>query len=640
MSPDTMQSPASHLFDEQSQRQRRLRQYAALMFLALSSMAGLRGRHGGSGMLALVGLTGVALLLCLYWNAQKRTYPAQLLLWASASLAFGALMWQFEGLHDSALLSLPLILLGAGQNLRKSHFLWLLLALLALVLGLEFATAWGLRAALPNTEGSRLGDTLIMLATAAGLGWFVAADMRAAQERHVRQIAQAQESEKIIIYLAQHDALTGLPNRALGSQLLGQGIASSERSGAHLALLFVDLDNFKDINDSLGHSAGDEFLKLIAGRLRTAVRKSDIVCRQGGDEFLIGLVNVSDNKSISLIATNVMEQVTQPCKLRDTDIVVSCSIGIAMHPKDGSSYEDLLRHADLAMYQAKEAGRNTFRFFDDEINTSVTENLYLIATLRTAITQKEFELHYQPVLDLATGALIGAEALIRWRNPKLGLVSPALFIPAAEKSGLIVDIGQWVVEEACRQMQQWREQGAPPLTIAVNLSPVQFRRGDVEGIIERTLKKTGLDPQYLELEVTESTLVQDTEKFIQSLQRIKALGIRISIDDFGTGYSNLSYLQRFAVDKLKIDQSFVKRLLTRPQDRAIVTAIIQMAKSLNLTTNAEGVEDAATRDQLAAMGCDLAQGYFFAKPLPAEQFEEFMLRNLGLATTIGASLSA
>jgi diguanylate cyclase (GGDEF)-like protein len=604
------------------------------MLLALAAIAILRSPFG-YGAAGVIAMTGVALVLCLRWTSLDRTGDAHLLLWSTATVASGTLMWQYDGLRDASLLTLPLILLGAGQNLRKSHFLALLAVLLALVLGLELTTAPA-----PVAQGSRLVDTVIILLTAAALAWMLAAEARSAQARHARQIEQAQRSEKNLVYLAQHDALTGLPNRALGSELLGQGIAGSERAGAHLALLFVDLDNFKDINDSLGHSAGDDFLKLVANRLRAAVRKSDIVCRQGGDEFLIGLVNVNDTKSISLIANNVLEQVTQPCKLRDTEIVASCSIGVAMHPKDGTSYEDLLRHADLAMYQAKEAGRNTFRFFDDDINASVSENLYLISTLRTAITQKEFELHYQPVLDLSTGALIGAEALIRWRNPKLGLVSPALFIPAAEKSGLIVDIGQWVVEEACRQMQYWREHGAPPLTIAVNLSPVQFRRGDVEGIIERTLKKTGLDPRFLELEVTESTLVQDTEKFIQSLQRIKALGIRISIDDFGTGYSNLSYLQRFAVDKLKIDQSFVKRLMTSPQDLAIVTAIIQMAKSLNLTTNAEGVEDAATRDQLATIGCDLAQGYYFAKPLPADQFEEFMKTNLGTHITVGAQLTA
>jgi diguanylate cyclase (GGDEF)-like protein len=386
----------------------------------------------------------------------------------------------------------------------------------------------------------------------------------------------------------------------------------------------VDVDNFKDINDSLGHSAGDAFLKEVSLRLLTAVRLSDIVCRQGGDEFLIGLPEMANSEDISQVANNILRQMQAPFSLRETEILASCSVGIAVYPKDGKKFEELLRHADLAMYQAKEAGRNTFRFFDDDIHFSITENLHLISSMRAAIAQQEFVLHYQPIVNLATGSLVGAEALVRWRNPKLGLVAPAMFIPTAEKSGLIVELGQWVIEEACRQMQAWRKAGAPPLTIAVNLSPVQFRRGDIEGVIERALQRTGLDPACLELEVTESTLVQDTEKFIAVLQRIKAMGIRISIDDFGTGYSNLSYLQRFSVDKLKIDQSFVKRLPNGPQDAAIVNAIIQMARSLQLTTSAEGVENEATRTRLLEMGCDLAQGYLFARPLTAEQFAHYM----------------
>jgi len=391
-----------------------------------------------------------------------------------------------------------------------------------------------------------------------------------------------------------------------------------------VALLFVDLDNFKDINDSLGHSAGDAFLKEVSLRLLTAVRLSDIVCRQGGDEFLIGLPDMVNSEDISQVASNILKQMQAPFSLRETEILASCSVGIAMYPKDGQKFEDLLRHADLAMYQAKEAGRNTFRFFDEDTHFRITENLHLISSMRAAIAQQEFVLHYQPIVNLATGSLVGAEALVRWQNPKLGLVAPNMFIPTAEKSGLIVELGQWVIEEACQQMQKWHKVGSHPLTIAINLSPVQFRRGDIEGVIERALHRTGLDPAFLELEVTESTLVQDTEKFIAVLQRIKAMGIRISIDDFGTGYSNLSYLQRFSVDKLKIDQSFVKRLPNGPQDAAIVNAIIQMARSLQLTTNAEGVEDETTRQRLLAMGCDLAQGYLFARPLTAEQFANYM----------------
>ena len=300
--------------------------------------------------------------------------------------------------------------------------------------------------------------------------------------------------------------------------------------------------------------------------------------------------------------------------------MASCSIGIAVYPRDGTDFEELLRHADLAMYEAKASGRNTYRFFDDELNTNIQQNLHLLSNLRLAIAQHEFVLHYQPVIDLASGALIGAEALVRWNSPSLGLVAPLQFIAAAEKSGLIVDIGQWVMDEACRQMRAWHDAGATGLTIAVNLSPVQFRRGNLEELIAQALQRSGLDPTCLELEVTESTLVQDTEKFIQALQRLKALGIRISIDDFGTGYSNLSYLQRFSVDTLKIDQSFVKTLTRNPQNQTLVTAIIQMAKGLNLTTIAEGIEDEATRALLAELNCDQGQGYGFAKPLAPDDF--------------------
>ena len=622
----------------QALQKRRLIQFVGLIlaaFLVVAATVPLRD-HASTDLALICGIVGLVAALLI--NLRGRTHGANLVLWVTAGSVASMLMWLNAGPHNAALLTFPVILVGAGQSLRPRYFLALLTAMVLVALHTGLSMHGGSAPEQGATDLPYLYQVVTFLAVTGGMVWLLAGDMRATLARLELQIHQAQSSERNLTYLAQHDALTGLPNRALGGQLLEQGMATSRRNGSHMALLFVDLDNFKDINDSLGHTAGDDFLKLVAQRLRASTRKSDIVCRQGGDEFLVGLLNVASTEAISSIAENILAAITVPCNLRDTEIVASCSIGVAVYPQDGAQFEDLLRHADLAMYQSKEAGRNTFRFFDDQINDSVRESLYLIATLRTAIAQREFILYYQPVLDLQTGALKGAEALIRWQNPKLGLISPALFIPAAEKSGLIVDIGQWVVEEACRQMQYWREQGAPPLTIAVNLSPVQFRRGDVEGIIERALQKTGLSPQCLELEVTESTLVQDTEKFIQSLQRIKALGIRISIDDFGTGYSNLSYLQRFAVDKLKIDQSFVKRLLNGPQDLAIVTAIIQMAKSLNLKTNAEGVEDAQTCELLAAIGCDLAQGYYFARPLTPAQFEDFMYENLGAAPTVSPGL--
>ena len=373
-------------------------------------------------------------------------------------------------------------------------------------------------------------------------------------------------------------------------------------------------------------------LKQVAERLAAAVRKSDIVDRHGGDEFVIGLTDVVDLDDVSKAATKVLASLAQPVMINDTELSTSCSIGIALFPDDGADYESLLREADIAMYRAKEDGRNTYRFFDPAMNASIQSNLRLLSNLRAGLVRNEFVLHYQPVVDLCSGALVGAEALVRWQQTSQALVPPADFIPAAEKSGFIVDLGAWVLGEACRQMVVWQTAGRDQFTMAVNLSPMQFRRGNIEAVVAAALQQSGLDPACLELEITESTLVQDTETFIASLQNLKALGVKISIDDFGTGYSNLSYLQRFAVDKLKIDQSFVKRLLHGPQDRAIVTAIIQMAKSLNLSTTAEGIEDDPTRQILLDLGCLQGQGYYFARPFNAASFDQAVQ---GLATPSG-----
>ena len=572
----------------------------------------------------ILGTTAALMLPSQWLNHRGRYEAASILILGSATLALFGIMWRSDGLRDSSLLGYPVILIAAGQLLKPKQFWWLLAAMVLCVVGVGLGTLNGWRGATtPGTDVDRLTDSVTILVVNGMLVWFLAYDMQKALMGLRVQIARFRESEKNLTHLAQHDALTHLPNRVLGSELVEQAIASSTRHQQLVALLFVDLDNFKDVNDSVGHSAGDEFLKQVALRLRDAVRHADIVCRQGGDEFLIGVTDISDTQGIAQVAAQVLQRMQAPFHLRGLEILATCSIGIAVHPKDGATFEELLRHADLAMYQAKESGRNAYRFFDEEINTSIRENLHLISSLRQALAQNELVLHYQPVFDLGNNRLVGAEALVRWQNPKLGLVSPGLFIPAAEKSGLIVDIGQWVLQDACRQMQAWRQAGAPALMVAVNLSAVQFRRGDVEAVIEHALQQSGLDPTQLELEMTESTLIQDTDKFMQTLQRIKAMGIRLSIDDFGTGYSNLSYLQRFAVDKLKIDQSFVRRLLNGEKDVAMVSAIIHLAKSLNLTVTAEGVENVETRDALQRMDCDQAQGYWFAKPMPAAQFEAF-----------------
>lgn len=562
-------------------------------------------------------------VFCFVLNRKGYTNGATLLLLTSVTAMSTALMWLGDGLKDAALLTFSVLLTMAGLLVGKRGYYILWASMLGILALITFATTKGWRASpvLPRDPVELWRDVTIILGTGGLAVWVIVNDIQKTLVDLRQQMVKVLASQQHLAYLSQHDALTGLPNRTMGRDHIQQAIESATRRRTRVALLFVDLDNFKSVNDSLGHAAGDEFLKQVAIRLEGAVRKSDIVDRHGGDEFVIGLTDVGDGEDVSKAANNVLGSLTAPIVINGNEIGTTCSIGIALFPDDGADYETLLREADIAMYQAKEAGRNAFRFFDPTMNANIQSNVLLLSQLRTALVRKEFVLHYQPVVSMDTGAWVGAEALIRWHHPQKGLVPPGDFIPAAEKSGLIVEMGEWVLQEACRQMVAWQAAGRFPFVMAVNLSPVQFKRGDIVAVVEKALRQSGIDPACLELEITESTLVQDTESFIASLRQLKALGVKISIDDFGTGYSNLSYLQRFAVDKLKIDQSFVKRLQMGPQDRAIVTAIIQMAKSLGLLTTAEGIEDDVARQILLGLDCNLGQGYFFARPMAAEAFE-------------------
>jgi len=354
------------------------------------------------------------------------------------------------------------------------------------------------------------------------------------------------------------------------------------------------------------------------------VRDSDTISRQGGDEFLVVLGELPDTDVVSDIVIKLMESLQQPLHLETHELSSAASIGVAIGPDDGRDFETLLKKADMAMYRSKDAGRNAYRFFDEAMNVDATENLALRNGLSRAIERDEFRLHYQPQIDLVSGAVIGVEALIRWNHPELGIVAPNRFIPVAEESGLIVPIGEWVLREACRQAMAWQRAGLPPLTMAVNLSAVQFRRGDVEQSVLHALRDSGLAPEWLELELTESIMIQNVEGVLASVRHLKLLGVKLSIDDFGTGYSSLSYLKRFDIDKLKIDQSFVRDLATDADDAAIVRAIIQMARSLNVKTIAEGVETAEILQQLRTFQCDEAQGYHIARPMPASEMEDFL----------------
>jgi len=425
-------------------------------------------------------------------------------------------------------------------------------------------------------------------------------------------------------YLAQHDSLTDLPNRLLLNDRLTQAVAWAYRHRKKSAVLYLDIDRFKHINDSLGHAIGDRLLQSIARRLLACVRASDTVSRQGGDEFVILLSEVEHAKDAALIAEKIIVSLSAHHCIDEHELHVTASIGIVVCPDDGSDVETLLKNADFAMYHAKDSGRNNYQFFKSEMNASAIERQLLESDLRRAIVMQEFMLYYQPKLNLETGTITGAEALIRWRHPFRGLVLPAQFISIAEDSGLIVPIGRWVLREACRQAQAWQDAGLAPIRIAVNISPVELRARDFVESVRAILAGTGLDPRYLELELTETVLLEDSTATDVILKEIKDMGVRLALDDFGTGYSSLSYLRRFPIDTLKIDQSFVRNLGTDTADAGIVSTVINMGKSLQLQVVAEGVETLEQLDFLKGENCWEGQGYYFSRPIKSGAFAELL----------------
>ncbi len=427
-------------------------------------------------------------------------------------------------------------------------------------------------------------------------------------------------------HLAQHDFLTGLPNRALLTERLAQAIGLAQRRHKQVGLVFLDLDYFKNINDSLGHAIGDQVLQSAAARLTAAVRASDTVCRQGGDEFVLLLAEIEQPLDAALVAEKLLEAFAAPHLIGKHELHVTLSIGISVYPADGNNVDSVLQNADTAMYHAKACGRNNYQFFRPDMNTRAVRRQFLESGLRRALKQGEFRLHYQPQIDLASGAMNGAEALVRWLDPELGVVCPEQFVPVAEECGLIVPIGRWVLREACRQTRCWLDAGLRVVPVAVNISAVEFRqKGFLQGVA-MILEETGLDPRYLELELTESILMQNAECSTSVLEGLKAMGVQLAIDDFGTGYSSLSYLQRFPIDTLKIDRSFVRDITIDADDATIVSAVIGMGRNLKQRVIAEGVE---TREQLAFLRsrqCDEGQGFLFSHPLSLADFADLLAR--------------
>lgn len=443
-------------------------------------------------------------------------------------------------------------------------------------------------------------------------------------------ITKFKQNEERLQHMAHYDVLTNLPNRSLMFDRLNQVLRMARRYRHTVSVMLLDLDRFKEVNDTLGHHVGDRLLIEVSQRLVGYVRESDTVARLGGDEFLIILPEVRNPNNAVQVAQKFIDLLSAPFEFDGNDVYISVSIGIAMYPGDGEETHQLVKNADTAMYHAKAQGKNNFKFFTEDINKSTIERFLLETRFRRALEKLEFQLNYQPKVDIRTGSIIGMEALLRWYHPEQGHIDPRLFIPLAEETGLIVQLGEWVIREACRQIKRWQDEGLPHLRVSVNISARHFHRKDLAELIVDIIKETGLASKYLMLEITESMIMENVDEAIMALKKFKNMGISTSIDDFGTGYSSLNYLKRFSIDELKIDGSFIKDIEGNSDNRKVISAIIALAHSLNLSVVAEGVETKSQLDFLTDNGCDEIQGYYFSKPLSSEAFKNLIQQGLNL----------
>jgi len=602
-------------------RPHRLAQVILVVLVTLGVAAVASTMLGESGTTRNLILAAIHLAVAQWLTRRGRPVAGAALMLGTLAVLLCYQAFHMHGLQDEAVLAFPGLLVFASMFGTRRIYLAVLGILFGSLTLITVANLQGWHVNDPqHITAAMLINVLAILSATAYFVWMMSSDLRVALLRLREENARLIESNARIDRLAHHDGLTGLPNRTLARLRAEQEITLARRNGQCTALIFLDLDNFKAINDSLGHAAGDLLLCEVAARLAGSVRASDTVSRQGGDEFLVVIGGLVGNGDVAPVAAKIIEQLTRPFRINNVEIYATCSLGIAVYPDNGADFDTLLKNADVAMYRAKDGGRNTFRFYDAEMNTSVLEALQLISGIRLALANGEFRLHYQPQFHLPSGRIVGAEALIRWRHPDLGMIPPTKFIPVAERSGLINEVGQWVLKEACRQAREWQRQGLSELVVAVNLSPVQFRRDDVEQDIINALEAAQLAPRYLELELTESLLIADSRHLTALLARLRAMGIRFAVDDFGTGYSNLGYLKRFDFERLKVDQSFVRRMNDASEDSEIVRTIIGLAHGLNLEAVAEGVENAATLHKLLGMGCEYGQGYHWSPALPPEEF--------------------
>jgi diguanylate cyclase (GGDEF)-like protein len=563
----------------------------------------------------------VVFLGCYKIVASGRVNLGGLVLLWSLYFTLTLLMLSNEGLRDPVTIGYAGILIFAAMLGNKQQFL-----LLTVIMGASFIVVGYInQQALLNYQSVPFGwgtvvDLLIIYSVISYAVWTLATDLRFALSRLEIENLRINKSKQEFKRKAHYDYLTGLPNRIIALDRFKQSVFHAHRSNAKVAVLFLDLDNFKTVNDSLGHSVGDRLLQDIATRLLYSVREGDTVCRLGGDEFLVILDSIQDEVDITVITNHILTNIARPINLNEHQLTATCSIGIAISPVDGEDFDELRKKADMAMYRAKNAGRNGFMFFDEDMNKDMLAHIDRINGLRNAISNREFVLHYQPKVDLSSGKISSAEALIRWQTSDGSLITPDEFIPIAENTGLIIEIGEWVLYEACRQCKKFQNDGLLDFSIAVNLSAIQFRRGNLQEIVNGALGSAGLDPSYLELEVTESLLIEDSNDIRGQIKALQTIGVTFSIDDFGTGYSSLSYLRDFNFDFLKIDRSFIQNSVKQDNDMVLCEAIIGMAHKLKLMVVAEGIETSEQQQVLFDAGCEFAQGNYFSPPLPVATF--------------------
>ncbi len=575
-----------------------------------------------TGHTQLTVLTGCAVLVLAGWFAhqQQPGIAANILLWALTAM-LSVLAWHSGGVRDMAVLGYPGVLIFAAilGNVRLfSGLLFFIVSYCSLMAGLTIAGIF--QPFLPQVEFKHLVFTDVILLITGFSVYLLLRDQRRLMRGLREENQRVRNSQKTIARLASQDQLTGLSNRRFAEESYTHLYQRCLRDEHPLAVFFLDLDNFKPVNDSLGHAAGDLLLQQLSGRLQAISRADDVLCRFGGDEFLLMVALDGEEEQLTTIAQSIKAAATTPFFIMQTQIEISGSVGIALAPEHGTEFNTLCKYADLAMYQAKHEGRSVYRVYNDDMGRANIDKFNLMTQIRQALKDKQFRLFYQPKMDIRSGRICGVEALIRWPQPDGTYIAPDDFIPLAESSGVIADIGHWVLQEACEACMRWRQQGHGSVGVAVNLSYVQFRDGLLERSVQQVLRQSGLPSSALELELTESMLIGEGDDISRQLSAIHQMGVSFSIDDFGTGYSNLGYLRRFNASRLKIDKSFITDLGVSQRDEPLVRAIIQMAGSLGLHSVAEGVEDEATLNLLRQLGCDEAQGYFWSRALPEHEF--------------------